>query len=234
MEWGGDRSQGSLELSVSSHEPEAPHSHWNIPTGKPQVSVLPSSRPQPSCPSQQLSPSSREHLPEKPTGPGSGGPAGGPETALSTPNQEGSYPPWLSVNSRTEPIPLRQPGFSPPSTGAPVSGAAVPEIPEQSPERSWARGRQAASRTRVGPRQALLRADDKAGRCQSVSRPAPLLLPQAGLPPLWESTTSPFWDMLPAALTWPPTHSKRNKLQVFKKPEWVGIFHPRVILRSQN
>lgn len=78
MEWGGDRSQGSLELSVSSHKPEAPHSHWNIPTGKPQVSVLPSSRPRPSCPSQQLSPSSREHLPEKPTGPGSGGPAGWP------------------------------------------------------------------------------------------------------------------------------------------------------------
>lgn len=77
MEWGGDRSQGSLEAVSFFPRSLKPPFSLEHPHRKPQVSVLPSSRPRPSCPS-QLNPSSREHLPEKPTGPGSGGPAGWP------------------------------------------------------------------------------------------------------------------------------------------------------------
>lgn len=79
MEWGGDRSQGSSELSHCSHEPEGPPGLAGLlPPAKPQAFVSFSSLPQTSRPSQQRGTSSRERLPIKPTGPSSGRSTGQP------------------------------------------------------------------------------------------------------------------------------------------------------------
>lgn len=60
-----------------------------------------------------------------------------------------------------------------------------------------------------------------------MPRPALLPLQQPSLPPLWASTTSPAWDKLPVALTWPFACSKQNGLTGFQKPTGVGIFLPQ-------
>lgn len=97
----------------------------------------------------------------------------------------------VSQELQSQPILPKQAGLSLPHTG--------PQFPAQLFLRYSSKALSDAGRVAgkqpaehgVGPGQALLWADDKAEKCQSVPRPAQLPLPQPGLSPLWASTTSP-------------------------------------------